>query len=186
MKQHGLFLALSALVVSLAGREAAAEPPGVLHLSGRIADGGEPVQGPASLTVTFWSDAVSSEPAAVLWTDVIQVQADGGLFHALVGAAPENPLPGDLFSGGDVFIGLAVDDAEELSPRLPVASVPYALEAGDAATLQGQGPNAFAAADHTHPPAFSAGEGVVLDGGVLALDEMMVLQWAQEACYDSP
>ena len=128
---------------------AAAQVPGVLNLSGRLSTGDVDVTGELDVTVTLYDDATSFASEHVVWTELQVVFVDQGRFDMLLGAAPESPLvlgPDD----GELFVGIQVGDDEEMTPRLRVASVPFALRSMDAASLDGLVAADLALADHAH------------------------------------
>ena len=61
------------------------------------------------------------------------------------GLSPLNDVLGAASSGG-LWVGLAIDGADELVPRLPVGAVPFALTARDSNTLGGNPASVFEAA----------------------------------------
>jgi parallel beta-helix repeat protein len=86
-----------------------------------------------------------------------KVQVTQGLYGAALGGL--TLFAADFFSANaDLWLEIAVDTNdngsfegdEVFSPRMKLASAPYAHQAKNAATLQGQNASAFAAASHTH------------------------------------
>jgi hypothetical protein len=143
-------LPLCLLCVTASGLCAAAVPE-VLNLSGRLAQDGQPLTGEVALTVTFYDDAEGSSPASILWADVVTTSLQEGRFHVLLGADPANPLPPALTEGAEVFVGLAVNEDAEMTPRMRIASVPFALSAGSCQLLGGKSASDFSTPGHGHP-----------------------------------
>ncbi|MBP7126193.1 tail fiber domain-containing protein [Myxococcota bacterium] len=131
--------------------------PWLLNFSGRLGTSQGDYTGVAEVRVTLYDDPASRDPVHVLWTEVQQVYVDGGRFHMILGLDPGNPVDVAHVASGNLWIGVQVADDEEMTPRMRVASVPFAFMAQDAETLQGQGPQAFAAADHRHALSTMAG-----------------------------
>ncbi|QDG53671.1 hypothetical protein FIV42_23875 [Persicimonas caeni] len=120
-------LALALSVPSVAAAQVPAEVPVQAYLT---YDSGVPVDG--SVTVTFKIyDAQSG--GAELHSETLDVSADAGAFTAYL--TPDLVIFEDY---QDLYLGLAVDGGSEMSPRLKMASVPYAAVAGNAATLEGK------------------------------------------------
>ena len=65
----------------------------------------------------------------VLWQERQTVRFLDGAYHLTLGASPANPLLEDLFSSGQVELGMTIGDDVELQPRLRIHSVPFAFEA---------------------------------------------------------
>lgn len=72
----------------------------------------------------------------VLWTETQDVNCANGVFHVQLGAV--TPLPGTLFNIADPWLGLVVG-GETLAPRTEIASVPYAIKAETAYSLDSMG-----------------------------------------------
>ena len=91
--------------------------------------------GPASVTFAIYSE---QEGGAAIWSETQNVLADAnGHYSAVLGAATTGGFPAELFGTGESrWLGVAVARQPEM-PRALLASVPYALKAGDAQTLGG-------------------------------------------------
>ena len=116
--------------------EAQAVPERV-SLTARLVDNGQPVSGTHDFVFELW-DADSGGSARWSETRTGQTVTDGLVYIAL-GAT--TPLDDSVFDGSSLFLAITVDGTA-LSPRLPIASVPYAIRAGVAASAD----NAAAAA----------------------------------------
>lgn len=121
-------LAALALLVAL---PAAAVPTQLTHQGSLSDPTGAPLVGVHSLRFRLYADAASG-PA--LWDDTVNAELVDGRFSIVLGAGG-SPLDSALFDGNVRYLGLSVDDAPELSPRLAIVSVPYAVRAGVAESL---------------------------------------------------
>src|SRR5204863_2817881 len=85
---------------------------------------------------------------APLWLETQSVTADdSGHYTVLLGSTKADGLPASIFSSGEArWIGVKVGDAPEATRTLLV-SVPYALKAGDAETLDGKPLSSFVLSD---------------------------------------
>ena len=147
MRKLTAFLTCMAVLVPAA---AAAQVPWVLNYSGRLGSSTGDYTGAALVTLTVYDDATSMDATHVLFAEQQQLFVSAGRFHVLLGADPSNPIPVQVLSKTELFVGTAIDAGPEMTPRLRVASVPFALKASDSETLGGKGPGAFAAKDHAH------------------------------------
>ena len=71
-----------------------------------------------------------------LWTEEQDVNCANGIFHVLLGSVVS--FPTDLFDNADRWLELVVS-SETLSPRTAIASVPYAVKAETAYSLNSMG-----------------------------------------------
>jgi hypothetical protein len=128
-----------ACVLATATVAAADEVPTVLHYQGRFADpAGTPLAGPVALIFRVYSNPAGG---AALWSETHpEVPLNEGVGSVLLGSL--TPFPATIFSGTGRYLEIAVDD-EILTPRLVLASVPFALEA---ARLGGLNASAFESA----------------------------------------
>jgi hypothetical protein len=120
-----MLAALAALLWT--GAAAAAVPPVLVH-EGRLFDAdGAPITAPLDLEFTLY-DAPTGGQA--VWTESHPgVAFDDGYFVVTLGGSA--PLE-EALAGGPLFLGVRVGDDPEMTPRMRVASVPYALVCGDA------------------------------------------------------
>jgi len=108
--------------------------PQTIDYQGRLADSdGNYLNG--VVTVDFLIFHVETYGTPV-WIETQDVTTDNGIFHVLLGSM--EPFPPDLFDGENRWLELVVS-GETLSPRTVVASVPYAIKAETAYTLQNMG-----------------------------------------------
>jgi hypothetical protein len=120
----------------------AAVVPRLVSFSGKAVDAqGKPLSGTTGITLSIYKDQTDGAP---LWMETQNVQADGrGNYSIQLGATKSDGLPVELFASGEArWLGVRVNGGEE-QPRVMLLSVPYALKAGDAATIGGLPPSAF-------------------------------------------
>ncbi len=158
-----------ALALGLAGAlalPAAASAPELLNFSGRLMNtDGSAYEGVLDVTITLYADPLSTAPDDVVWAEIQEVLVEAGRFHVLLGADPGNALPlTALAQAGDLWVGVEPGVDGELSPRVRIASVPFALHAHGADHVGGLGPDDLAKAEHGH----------TLDSleGTLAVDQL--------------
>ncbi|MFH1404817.1 MAG: hypothetical protein ABIH21_01810, partial [Patescibacteria group bacterium] len=79
----------------------------------------------------------------------ISVTVTDGVFNVLLGdttGGAQNALPDDLFDDNStLYLGLTVGSDSEMTPRMRLASAPYAMQAGDSDLLDGMDSTAFLA-----------------------------------------
>jgi hypothetical protein len=145
-----LFLALALGAAGLwAQQNDAASPsapsvivPRLVRFSGVLTDlTGKPLSGPVEATFSVYQNEADAEP---VWQETQTVEADAtGHYTVLLGAMSAQGLPMELFTSGEArWLGVAAGRLPE-QPRVVLVSVPYALEAGDAATLGGKPASAY-------------------------------------------
>ena len=116
--------------------------PNLVRFNGRATDAsGKPLSGLVGITFALYEQQTGS-PALWLETQNVQLDANGH-YSVLLGASNPNGLPNDVFSSGQArWVGVQVSGQAE-QPRVMLLAVPYAMKAGDAATLGGLPPSAF-------------------------------------------
>jgi hypothetical protein len=110
--------------------------PRLVQFNGTLKDtAARPVSGVASVTFAIYAD---QDGGSALWTETQNVLADSnGHFNALLGTATTGGFPSEFFSTGQSrWLGITIARQPEM-PRVMLASVPYAMKAGDADTLGG-------------------------------------------------
>jgi len=136
------------LVTSLAaqtpgGSTASAEVPPLIQFANVAMDeGGNTLSGVESITFSLYTGQRGGEP---LWTEIQKnVQIDPtGHYSVQLGITKPKGVPTTLFTAGEArWLGVKIGEQAEL-PRVLLLSVPYALKAGDAATIGGLPPSAF-------------------------------------------
>ena len=149
---HRVFYCV-AVVVTLLPSSGVAQSLCSLPVSAYLTDAtGAPLDGRLDVELQFYLDAVpDSTPTEC--RSFAAVPVSSGWLRVDVDACSD-PAPDDCgtMALSEVLRGAAtlwvaiVADREELGPRIPVGAVPYAVEASNAATLQGREPDAFEAA----------------------------------------
>ena len=143
-----LLLALPAAPQNAAPNTAASAPtavPPLIPYSGVVGSvSGLQSATDANITFLIYKDEQGGEP---LFAETQTVALDSaGHYKAQLGATLANGIPLELFATGEAR-WLEVQIAGEMpQPRVLLASVPYALKAADAATLDGMPASAFALA----------------------------------------
>jgi len=117
--------------------------PQLIPYSGVASDvNGKALSGTVGITFLLYQHEQGGSP---LWLETQNVQADArGQYSVQLGVTRPNGMPNDLFVSGEAR-WLAVQIAGQAETgRVMLLSVPYALKAGDAATVGGLPPSAFA------------------------------------------
>ena len=147
-----LSLALSVAVLAISAR-ASAQPTCSLPVSGYLTDAaGTALDGTIDIDLEFYLEA-DPEAAPSECRSFASVAVNSGWVRLDVDACAP-PAAGDcgatalseILRGADGLWVAFVADGEELGPRVPIGAVPYAVEAGNAAALEGLGADAFEAA----------------------------------------
>nr|MDA8130183.1 hypothetical protein [Elusimicrobiota bacterium] len=114
----------------------AAAAPSYINYQGRLVDAsGNPLSG--SYSITFNIYGVSSGGSAV-WTEVQpSVSVDNGIFSAKLGSV--TALPPSVFASDTRYLGVTIGSDAEMSPRVQLLSVPYAIYAASAASVGSAG-----------------------------------------------
>ncbi|MFZ0286467.1 MAG: hypothetical protein WAL32_14650, partial [Terriglobales bacterium] len=104
-------------------------------------EAGNPLGGLVGITFSLYNNARGGEP---LWAETQNVQLDStGHYSVYLGITQANGVPISLFSTGQAhWLGVKPQGQAE-EPRVFLVSVPYAMKAGDAATVGGLPPSAF-------------------------------------------
>jgi trimeric autotransporter adhesin len=149
--------------ISHAGAEPAqASVPRLIQFNGTLKDATtHPVSGVASVTFAIYSEQDGGSP---LWSETQNVLADAlGHYNVLLGSATSTGVPADLFGTGQSrWLGITIARQQEM-PRALMASVPYAMKAGDADTLGGLPASAYVTTQSlsSHPLAGGAATTIV-------------------------
>jgi hypothetical protein len=121
---------------------AATVPPLIPFSSVASDEGGNSLSGMVSITFSLYAGQQGGAP---LWTETQNnVQLDStGHYSVQLGIAKPTGVPTTLFTTGEArWLGVRIAEQAE-QPRVLLLSVPYALKAGDAATIGGLPPSAF-------------------------------------------
>jgi trimeric autotransporter adhesin len=150
----GLVVAFLSFVVSLVAQTSGSSSPAsvsvppVIQFSNVATDpAGGPLTGTVPMTFSLYN---STQGGDGLWTETQSVTLDSsGHYSVYLGITKANGLPIALFASGQaLWLGVQVAGEAE-QPRIALVSVPYAIEAGNAATIGGLPPSAFVKANST-------------------------------------
>jgi hypothetical protein len=132
--------------------------PSLVPYSGvAIGGAGKPMAGETGITFQIFKDEAGGE---ALWTETQTVAIDStGHYKVQLGATSPNGLPPSLFASGEARWLEVQIAGEPAQTRVLLASVPYALKAGDATTLGGLPASAFVLAG-SKTTSEAAGQGV--------------------------
>jgi len=123
MKRGPWTLVLTTLIL-LSSEVALAVVPDLIPFQGVLRDDeGNPVDEAVTLTFRLYDGEHTVDP---FWTEEQVVDVVEGNFSAYLGDI--DGLPAELISLGEVWLGISVNDDEEME-RFEIGSVPYALEA---------------------------------------------------------
>ena len=116
--------------------------PNLIDYQGKITDNNNnPITTPVSIVFAIYS---ADTGGTALWTEThSSVTPVDGLVHVLLGSIPATPFPGDLFNGSDRWLGIEIGNDGEMTPRLRIVSVPYAIYANDSDNLDGHDSSYF-------------------------------------------
>ena len=142
-----VFVALLSAVLAMtaqtsASNSASVSVPPVIQFSNVATDeGGTPLSGTVRITFSLYNGSVGGQ---ALWTETQDVQlGSAGQYSVYLGLTQANGLPANLFTSGLAqWLGVKIESQPE-QPRVYLVSVPYAMKAGDAATVGGLPPSAF-------------------------------------------
>jgi hypothetical protein len=116
--------------------------PGMVKFAGTLTDlDRKPLSGTVGVTFSLYKEQNGGVP---LWSETQNVDADkNGHYSILLGSATAHGIPADAFAAGEArWLGIhASGQPEQL--RIMLASVPYALKAHDAETINGLPASAF-------------------------------------------
>ncbi|MFP4598419.1 MAG: hypothetical protein ACLFVJ_09205 [Persicimonas sp.] len=187
---------VAALVALIFPATASAQVPGDVPVQAFLTDDdGVPVDGTVTVTFSIYD---SASGGSALHTEEQTLDADAGALTAYL--QPDLEI---FDTQEDLYLALAVDGGAEMSPRLKLATVPYAAIAGNASTLQGQTADDFAPSDYqpnwddiTDVPddvetTYSAGSGVEIDSNdtislnsSCATDQLLKWDGSDWTCQD--
>ena len=138
-----LSFALSMAAQTSPSSSASAQVPPLIQFSSVAADeGGNTMSGAVSITFSLYGAQQGGE---ALWAETQKsVQLDStGHYSVQLGITKTNGVPLTLFTTGEArWMGIRIAEQPE-QPRVLLLSVPYAMKAGDAATIGGLPPSAF-------------------------------------------
>jgi len=116
-------------------------PPVIQFSNVAMDEGVSPLSGTVSMTFSLYNN---SQGGQALWTETQDVTlGSSGQYSVYLGITKANGLPASLFTNGEAhWLGVTIARQPE-QPRVYLVSVPYAMKAGDAATVGGLPPSAF-------------------------------------------
>lgn len=114
----------SMLLTLLIGSQTLAAPvPRTIGFMGLLkSSAGESVSGTVNVTLSVYDTATGG---TALWSETQNVQAANGLFSTTLGAI--TPIPANLDFSQAYFVGVTPEGDSEMTPRIPLQGVPYAL-----------------------------------------------------------
>ncbi len=127
MKTKILTLAALALLYAQGVR---AQIPQTISYQGMLTTSSAPANGSHLITIVLY-DVASGGSA--LYHEEHQLTVTNGIFNVAIGSI--TPFPSSLTFDRQYYLGVVVDGGPELSPRAALASVPYALHAAAASSL---------------------------------------------------
>jgi hypothetical protein len=137
-----LFIISLAAQTGSSGSTSSQVPPLIPFSNVASDEGGSTLSGVVNLTFSLYAAQQGGES---LWTETQNnVQLDStGHYSVQLGITQANGVPTTLFTSGEArWLGVRIAEQVE-QPRVLLLSVPYALKAGDAATVGGLPPSAF-------------------------------------------
>jgi len=132
---------LSAGQTSGSGAAFAQIPPVIQFSSIATDENKAALSGTVNITFSLYNNL---QGGTSLWSESQNVALDAsGHYSVYLGLATSDGLPATLFTSGEAhWLGIRIAGQAEL-PRVFLVSVPYAMKAGDAATVGGLPPSAF-------------------------------------------
>lgn len=97
---------------------------------GRLTDTSDnPVTGTHDIRFRLYSTASGGSALwEEAWLDVNAVEVNAGLFHVMLGSL--TPIPQSVITGNSsLFLGMTVNTDAEMTPRVQLSSVPFAVQA---------------------------------------------------------
>jgi hypothetical protein len=126
--RHLSFLLLLSLPFSVAAA------PFTLTNQGYLSDAsGSGLSGTHDLTFALYDDDAATNTA--LWTETVAFEFVDGVYAVTLGNT--QAINEDVLEQYPLFLGMSVDGASEMTPRLALASVPYAILAETSSNVDG-------------------------------------------------
>lgn len=125
---------LLALLALLASAGLAMAVPQQIDYQGKLTDSaGANINGATSMVFRIWNHVTAG---SVVWAETqAMVMVESGLFHVNLGAG--YPIEEGLFNADGLYLSIQVGADAQMTPRLPLQSVPYALVAEYAESAAG-------------------------------------------------
>ena len=122
-----MFFLCAVLIALCAAAAALAGVPSLINYQGVLTSGGNPVTTPVNIIFTIWSDSTAG---VSFWSEQQQVTPDAnGTFARMLGSV--TPVPDSAFRALVCHLGIKVGADPEMTPRMPLLSVPYAFRAAE-------------------------------------------------------
>jgi len=124
---HFLVIIISSLflVSSLTAQEH------LLNYQGRLTEDGAPFDGETDISFTLYDAETGGNE---LWSEKHSLEVQNGIFNVLLGSLED--FPRNIFSVNDeLYLGITVNDGDEMEPRSRITSVVYAARSAVAATV---------------------------------------------------
>jgi hypothetical protein len=125
-----LLWAASAGALPLRAPAAASTSTGTIAYQGRLADAnGSPLTGTYNMIFRLYDAATGGTPLwTEQWTGSNGVKVSDGLFNVMLGSL--TPIPTSLVTDhASLFLGITVGTDDEMTPRVQLGSVPFAVQA---------------------------------------------------------
>jgi hypothetical protein len=123
------------LILCMWSSTAAAVPLELTHQGRLMSPVGSPLHGAHTVRFTLYSDAAGTND---VWFETSSLTLADGYYAYTFGADSGNPLDVDDFSGA-LWLGVSVDGGPEIGAPTPLTSVPFAVRARTAESLDGDG-----------------------------------------------
>lgn len=142
-----LFIALTTVFVGPSSRSQDIAVTPLVSYQGRLTQtaSGAAINGTVTFVFRLYAVAEAGTP---LWTEIKDVAVHEGLFTTQLGDS--TALPGAIFNGQELWLGIKVGTDPEASPRQQLNAVAYALYSNNANLLDGMNSTDFAPAAHSH------------------------------------
>ncbi|MEM7531664.1 MAG: hypothetical protein AAF639_05795 [Chloroflexota bacterium] len=101
----------------------------IIPYQGRLADAdGNPLSATVDMRFRLYDTAEGGTPLwAEAWTDANGVQVTDGMFNVMLGSM--TPISATVMNeNSSLFLGLAAGDDDEMTPRVQLGSVPFAMQ----------------------------------------------------------
>ncbi|HEY3413095.1 MAG TPA: hypothetical protein VGM51_08555 [Armatimonadota bacterium] len=116
--------AVMCMLLGVAATMAIAQAPRTIPFEGRLSKPtGAPVaNGTYNVTLSLYAVPSGGSP---MWSEAKAVTTVAGVFNTALGSA--TPFPSSVTFNSPYFVGVALPPDAEMTPRLPLSSVPYAI-----------------------------------------------------------
>lgn len=131
IKRLNASLLLAFLLVAI---PAAAAVPVTMAFHGNLTNAdGDPLNAEIEISLAIYDH---EEDGVTLWTETKSVQIREGFLSLVVGDT--NPLDANVITGADnLWLGIRIGDDEEMTPRQPITSVPFATRSATVEQVTG-------------------------------------------------